>query len=614
MIAVGRLRPPYQDDVEHYRKMLAGPREDRSDRGTRGRAGGARVPDRAFRVLLASDGELFDSEGFAAWLEERRHDARDVCFVIGGPKGLDLQADLRLSLGPMTLPAPARPGGPAGADLPGAQDPRPRAVPLLNALSLMAVSDPVSELRGAVSDAAADLRANGALDGAKLDRPPRADFGDYSTNAAMLLAPYDGRGAAGDRRAARRGARRAAGHGGRARGDRRAGLPQPVHDRRLVPRVARRDPRRRRSLRRRRRRGARAGRVRQRQPDRADHRRRRARTPPTATRWRASSSSPATSSSASTTSTTPAPRCTSSARRSALGRAARSPRSTGATTWPTWPSASRVPPTATRTSSPQRGIELMLEEIEATLQRFRVQHGPLLLGAIAARVGRRRKRAGAARGRIRVRRRPLAADHRARRRQGPRAAPLDRGARLLRRDIAYHADKLVARLRPADQRARLRPPRLREADLRRLGGARRRSGRLRDRDDAAGPPVRGRQARADVEARGGIVTLDALVDDIGVDAARWYLRRAATTPRSTSTSSWRAPSPGQPRLLRAVRARPDRVDPAQGGGGARGRRARRRTCSRARSASTRRRARWSSGCSSSRPRCRRRPSAAPRTG
>ena len=24
VIAVGRLRPPYQDDVEHYRKLLAG--------------------------------------------------------------------------------------------------------------------------------------------------------------------------------------------------------------------------------------------------------------------------------------------------------------------------------------------------------------------------------------------------------------------------------------------------------------------------------------------------------------------------------------------------------------------------------------------------------------
>jgi 23S rRNA (pseudouridine1915-N3)-methyltransferase len=104
VIAVGRLRPPYQDDVEHYRKMLAGHAkvdlvEVRGDEQV-----AARVPDRAFRVLLASDGEQFDSEAFAGWLEQRRLDARDVCFVIGGPKGLDLQADMRLSLGPMTLP------------------------------------------------------------------------------------------------------------------------------------------------------------------------------------------------------------------------------------------------------------------------------------------------------------------------------------------------------------------------------------------------------------------------------------------------------------------------------------------------------------------------------
>jgi 23S rRNA (pseudouridine1915-N3)-methyltransferase len=104
VIAVGRLRPPYQDDLEHYRKMLAGHAkidliEVRGDEQV-----AARVPERAFKVLLASDGELFDSEGFAGWLEQRRFDARDVCFVIGGPKGLDLQADMRLSLGLMTLP------------------------------------------------------------------------------------------------------------------------------------------------------------------------------------------------------------------------------------------------------------------------------------------------------------------------------------------------------------------------------------------------------------------------------------------------------------------------------------------------------------------------------
>jgi 23S rRNA (pseudouridine1915-N3)-methyltransferase len=104
VIAVGRLRPPYHDDVEHYRTMLAGHVkldliEVRGDEKV-----APRIPERAFCVLLASDGQTFDSERFSGWLEERRRDGRDLCFVIGGPKGLELQADMRLSLGPMTLP------------------------------------------------------------------------------------------------------------------------------------------------------------------------------------------------------------------------------------------------------------------------------------------------------------------------------------------------------------------------------------------------------------------------------------------------------------------------------------------------------------------------------
>jgi arginyl-tRNA synthetase len=51
------------------------------------------------------------------------------------------------------------------------------------------MSDPVSQLRGAVSETAAALAGNGRGAQPRLDRPPRADFGDYSTNAAMLLAP-----------------------------------------------------------------------------------------------------------------------------------------------------------------------------------------------------------------------------------------------------------------------------------------------------------------------------------------------------------------------------------------------------------------------------------------
>jgi 23S rRNA (pseudouridine1915-N3)-methyltransferase len=104
VIAVGRLRPPYQDDIEHYRRLLAGHArldliEVRGDEKVP-----PRIPERAFTVLLASDGLTLDSVQFSEWLEERRRDGRDLCFVIGGPKGLELEVDMRLSFGPMTLP------------------------------------------------------------------------------------------------------------------------------------------------------------------------------------------------------------------------------------------------------------------------------------------------------------------------------------------------------------------------------------------------------------------------------------------------------------------------------------------------------------------------------
>jgi arginyl-tRNA synthetase len=51
--------------------------------------------------------------------------------------------------------------------------------------------DPVAELRSAVEQAAATLRDGAAAGGSRptLERPPKPEFGDYSTNAAMLLAP-----------------------------------------------------------------------------------------------------------------------------------------------------------------------------------------------------------------------------------------------------------------------------------------------------------------------------------------------------------------------------------------------------------------------------------------
>jgi 23S rRNA (pseudouridine1915-N3)-methyltransferase len=105
VLAVGRIRPPFADDVEHYAKMLSGRARielvEVSDDAQLAR----RIPPRSYRVLLDVKGRTYDSVAFARWLEERRRGGRDVCFVIGGPYGTALErCDERLSFGPMTFP------------------------------------------------------------------------------------------------------------------------------------------------------------------------------------------------------------------------------------------------------------------------------------------------------------------------------------------------------------------------------------------------------------------------------------------------------------------------------------------------------------------------------
>jgi 23S rRNA (pseudouridine1915-N3)-methyltransferase len=105
VVAVGRLRPPFADDVQHYQKLLAGHTrlelvEVREDDDV-----SRRLPERAFVSLLHRDGVKPDSLEFSRFLEDRRRSGRDLCFVIGGPFGLDLaDVDHRLSLGEITLP------------------------------------------------------------------------------------------------------------------------------------------------------------------------------------------------------------------------------------------------------------------------------------------------------------------------------------------------------------------------------------------------------------------------------------------------------------------------------------------------------------------------------
>jgi 23S rRNA (pseudouridine1915-N3)-methyltransferase len=105
VLAVGRLRPPFADDIQHYSKLLARHArleliEVREDEHV-----GRRIPDRAFVSLLSVGGEAFTSIEFSRFLEQRRQSGRDLCFVIGGPFGLQLDdVDHRFSLGDLTLP------------------------------------------------------------------------------------------------------------------------------------------------------------------------------------------------------------------------------------------------------------------------------------------------------------------------------------------------------------------------------------------------------------------------------------------------------------------------------------------------------------------------------
>ncbi len=107
LITVGKAKAPFLEPDAHYRKLLSRHQpveviEVRDEANIEGR-----IPKRAHVVALDRGGKALSSRAWANWLEERRIDARDVAFMIGGARGLppdalDL-ADERVSLGPQTL-------------------------------------------------------------------------------------------------------------------------------------------------------------------------------------------------------------------------------------------------------------------------------------------------------------------------------------------------------------------------------------------------------------------------------------------------------------------------------------------------------------------------------
>ena len=176
-------------------------------------------------------------------------------------------------------------------------------------------------------------------------------------------------------------------------------------------------------------------------------------------------------------------------------------------------------------------------------------------------------------------------------------------------DIAYHRHKLERGYDRVIDVLGARPPRLREADGGRLADARRRPRALRDRDHAAGQPAGGRPAGADVQASGH--HRPARRADRRHRGRRRALLPAPAKPRHDDRPRPRpgaARHPGQPGLLPPVRARADREHPAQGG------QRRRRASRRSGKSCTPPSAHSSRSCSSSQPRSSRPPSAARPTG
>ena len=171
--------------------------------------------------------------------------------------------------------------------------------------------------------------------------------------------------------------------------------------------------------------------------------------------------------------------------------------------------------------------------------------------------------------RLRAGRRALVPLDRLRRRQGPGHHPLERPADVLRRRHRLRHREVQPRLRPPDLHLGRRSPR----------DGRPRSGTRPRRWATTATPSRCSSTRGSASSAtasevsmckraGEFITLDELLEEVGVDAARWFFAsRAATTRHRLRHRARQEAVEREPGLLRPVRARPDRLDPAQGGRG-----------------------------------------------
>ena len=107
VLAVGRIRPPFDEAEGHYMKMLRTKQSVEVVEVKDDEALARRLDSDGYVVALDIDGRQLDSEAWAKWLDGRRHAGRKVTLLIGGPEGLPPgvreRVDEKLSLGKQTL-------------------------------------------------------------------------------------------------------------------------------------------------------------------------------------------------------------------------------------------------------------------------------------------------------------------------------------------------------------------------------------------------------------------------------------------------------------------------------------------------------------------------------
>lgn len=107
LLTVGPARDPFRAAEAHYLKLL---RRHLALEVVSVRDDAAlvrRLPERGWVVALDEGGRSRDSRAWAEWLSQRRLAALDLCFLVGGQKGLPPEAlavaSERVSFGPQTL-------------------------------------------------------------------------------------------------------------------------------------------------------------------------------------------------------------------------------------------------------------------------------------------------------------------------------------------------------------------------------------------------------------------------------------------------------------------------------------------------------------------------------